>query len=1085
MTNDKKKVSLAIDSTKALIDKSRNRPYLPELYLRLAELYIEKSRIVYFLRKAEVSYSLKSLDHLQSNTLKNQALEIYQRILNDFPDFEDRDKVHFFMAHEYRELAQIDEMVKQYRIIIKTYKKSNYASEAYLLLGDHFFNNGDLDMAQRHYEAVSRYPGSSAESIARYKLGWCYINRADCGKAMGLFEASVTSASTVKSDDVDTYSRVDIKLESLIDMAYCYGEVYKKSTPKETINYFKKFAWSRPVYTTVLEKTANRFLLKKKWSKAAAIYRHLGSVQEDGEKLLEYGENIFEAVRSLGSFQDADKDVALIIKALKKRRYSAHIPTEEKNKTVKKFELYARDMVTHLHQEAKKKKGGKAAQRLAYERAADAYKGYLDFFEETPIHTQMASNHAEALFASGRYLEAGKAYEKVLSSMPENSKKREDKLYGAVLSYYKTLKNKDGLNYFETAYARGGLKSRGGTFIEEYPKSKHTSNVLFNVAWVAYDEGRDDDAIKEFSRFAKRYPDKKDARAAVHLILDIYHKREDYEGLVKYGNDIIKSKVAANRKFRKEIGKIVLAAESKIISSLTVTALNDWDQGRSDISDFVARHESSPLGEQALHALLVTSKEKGDYKSLFEAGNQLVSRYPDSSRAEDGLGVMIDFSLKTAQFRLLASYLESFAKIRPSHANTAGFLHQAGRIRENLGQYDLSNRNYKQALTKKGKAQKEKTLFIMAENAEQTGNLDSAIKILGSSRKGISRIGKAKVSALLSSYYYQKGSLKKANKYRKSARKSYSKKIAKKDEQINRFMARMEFAALEKTTRRYMGINLDKGIDNKIVAAKTKLLEGLEKSYLTVIRYESPKWALASIYQTYKINREFGRFLKDAPLPELTPEQKSQYVAAVNEQANNYLKKAEQYQTAAIDQAHKWEVTDPELINFYIPSSETELVSRGTFFDVADIAEQDDSILYDENNREIYERLIKKPKDLQSLFDLAMAYAANADYRQTILVTRKALDESKGNKTVLRASLYNLLGLSFLYTGDDDLAKDAFRKAIDNDSENVGAKNNLAALLRHYGHEAKAREIIASLPDLRASIDDRGRKTKELYYAEK
>ena len=46
LRQDKKKVEMAIESTKALIDQSRTKPYLPELYLRLAELFIEKSRIV-------------------------------------------------------------------------------------------------------------------------------------------------------------------------------------------------------------------------------------------------------------------------------------------------------------------------------------------------------------------------------------------------------------------------------------------------------------------------------------------------------------------------------------------------------------------------------------------------------------------------------------------------------------------------------------------------------------------------------------------------------------------------------------------------------------------------------------------------------------------------------------------------------------------------------------------------------------------------------------------------------------------------------------------------------------------------------
>ena len=40
----------AIGETDKLIAKSRNAPYLPDLQFRLAELYVEKSRYVYYLQ---------------------------------------------------------------------------------------------------------------------------------------------------------------------------------------------------------------------------------------------------------------------------------------------------------------------------------------------------------------------------------------------------------------------------------------------------------------------------------------------------------------------------------------------------------------------------------------------------------------------------------------------------------------------------------------------------------------------------------------------------------------------------------------------------------------------------------------------------------------------------------------------------------------------------------------------------------------------------------------------------------------------------------------------------------------------------
>ncbi len=393
MTEDKKKVELAIENTKILIDKSRNMPYVPELYLRLAELYIEKARFVFFIRKNMSGTKSKSLDSLETNTLKNHAIETYQKILNDFPDFPELAKVRFFMAHEYRELNQIPEMVKQYRNIIRKHPSSKYVPECLLLLGDHFINEQDIDMALRHYKKVLNYPDSSAIVIARYKLAWGHVNNGDYKKAINLFEKSVKASNSNEELDVDTYKRVDIKLEALVDMAFCYPDAYKKNSPEQAVAYFKKYAWSRQVFTHILEKLAYRYFIKKKYKHAVELYRKLAVLQHDEEKLIEYSKNIFECVRAIGNFKNADQDMVFIVNALKRQKYSSHIEESEKKKNLKEFELYARDIVTHLHKKAKKKKS-----LQFYQETADSYKLYLDFFDNSPVYKDMLINYAEALF---------------------------------------------------------------------------------------------------------------------------------------------------------------------------------------------------------------------------------------------------------------------------------------------------------------------------------------------------------------------------------------------------------------------------------------------------------------------------------------------------------------------------------------------------------------------------------------------------------------------------------------------------------------------------------------------------------------
>ena len=79
-----------------------------------------------------------------------------------------------------------------------------------------------------------------------------------------------------------------------------------------------------------MEKLAYRFFIKKKWTHSAAVYRKVSTLRNDPEVLLEYAARVFECVRAIGSFDNADRDLALIVKALEKQRYASQIPDETK-----------------------------------------------------------------------------------------------------------------------------------------------------------------------------------------------------------------------------------------------------------------------------------------------------------------------------------------------------------------------------------------------------------------------------------------------------------------------------------------------------------------------------------------------------------------------------------------------------------------------------------------------------------------------------------------------------------------------------------------------------------------------------------
>ncbi len=1065
LEQDKRKCDLAIDNTKTLISRSKNRPYLPELYLRLAELYIEKSRLVYFLRKSQYDHGEeRALDQYEANTLKTQAVEIYQRIINQYPDFQYLDKVYFFMAHEFHELGRTDEMIAQYRIILKKFPDSVYAPESQLLLGDYFFNQKqDVDTSTRHYEAVLKYPSSPAVAAARYKLAWCRINQKDFKGAMKLFEDSITSPQAAKELDIDTYRRVDVRLESIVDLAFCYPEVFKKATAEQALAYFSKYAWSRPVYTTVLEKLAYRYYVKKKWSLAAPIYRELALVRQDPEKLLEYAKYIFESVQAMGTYQHAEKDVGIIVRALSSQVYSVRMGTEEKNKLINDYEIFARDIITHLHAKA-----NKTNSRRDFEIAADAYAQYIDFFTESDFVEEMALNYAEALFSAGRYLEAGKQYEKVTPATTMNAKLRKDTLYSSVISYYTALKNKDKLNYYQAAYARDGLRSVGKTFVSEYPDSRYAADVQFNVAWVSHDAGDFELAIKDLAEFVDRYPSHKATPAAVHLVMDAYHLMENYDGMIQYGNTILANAGIHDAKLKGEVAQMVQGAGERVVSSITMAANDDWETTRRELIQVAGQSEKTQMGEQALNALILSSKDKKDLATLFDAGTKLIDLYPNSSNAKDTLGILINTSISIGQLRTLADHLETLCRRYPKDKNCANFLLQAARIREGLGQYVKANQNYRLLLTfpKQSAVSPDEIVFAMVDNMKELDQSASAIQILGSHRNRLSPGAKVRADAQLAVLNMQADRRSQADKYRRRAEKSYRSQLGEEDPILRDLMAEMAYQKVKGSSGPYFKLRLTNQIDNKIVQQKAALLKKLEEDYQHVMTFKSPAWALRACFRANELNAEFADFLQNSPIPkDLTPEQQAQYKDLIRQKAQDYRTKAHQYVKTCVELARKWEICDPTLSGYFYPADNPQggdgvlaSIGGGQASTEIGVHGMEQQIIL-----ALYEKLLETPDDESLQLQLASIYMEKGDYQQAGLVARNALPKLDRGQKQTKAKLLNLVGLSHLYCGKDQLAKETFKRALEADERLASARMNLAGIYRHYGHLEKAADLLKNI----------------------
>jgi tetratricopeptide (TPR) repeat protein len=700
------KTKEAIKVLQSQIEETREAPYLPDLYFRLAELFVELSRYQFYKRRELVSGQAIKIneagDVLES---KQRALDIYAGILKDYPRYRDNDKIHFFMAHEYRELGRNDDMLKQYYIILNEYKESKYRGEAYLLLGDYHFDRRELRESKENYRKVIEMAESNAHNLARYKLAWVYINEDDNKNALDLFEAIAKTGKTsftepekdagptkgkIKGKGAEKeQSGINIIREALIDSVLCFTEVKK---PFEAISFYRNIADSEITYMKVLGRLANRYYIRNQFKDAAEIYREILKINPNMVESRDQVQRLFEYTRKESDISDAQQDIELLVQHMSRYLHAWRVDEKDRLEAYNTFERSARDIATKLHIQARQ-----SNKLVLYHQSTKAYKQYLSLFGDSQFAQEMQKNYAEALYSAGDYVKAGKEYENVVGATPE--KDRQAVLNSAIYAYFEALKNPDKLTRVEVIEARRGFISAGKLFVQTYPNAKETPNLMFSIARSYYDLAEYDDAIKSFAEFIDKNPDHPKMSEAGHLALDSYHFKKDFEGLAKFGKALIAKSSIKDAKFKAEVAEIVQQSEFKAIENValdspTGTKVRGGSSAQNFI-DFAKQYKQSGLGEKALYNAFITAKKESNADLMLRAGSELITQFPQSAYLKEIYPTLGNIALQTGDFEQAAASFEVYAEKFPQDKESGNLLYNAATIRRLLTNYDRSVSNFK------------------------------------------------------------------------------------------------------------------------------------------------------------------------------------------------------------------------------------------------------------------------------------------------------------------------------------------------------------------------------------------------------
>jgi len=649
-------------------------PRKADVMFQLAELYWEKSKYLYFKEMHKYNQDVedcqkKSKDYRkcedlkintrQSELYRKQALDIYQKIIKEYPDYPRKDEVLFVLGYNLYEMGKKTDGIKFYWDLIKQFPKSKFAPDAYLALGEHFFNNNEVFKAVQAYQKALGYQDQKIYVFALYKLAWCDFNLGEYDKGIEKLKQVVEIA------EGEERSKIQLKREALNDLSLFFAYV---DAVDEARDYFERAAGKSAVRELV-KRLARIYEEQGKNDQAVKTFRMLINEFPNDPDAPSFQSSIIHAFKRVGQKDQVQKEIRRLVDLYRPKSPWAQANAGNEKAIVAAYELTEnalRDIVQEYHQEAQKTKDART-----YRLARDIYKEYLGNFPDAEHAYRLRFFYAEILYALEEYEKAAEQY----SAVVDKNKKgefSEKSAYNAVLALQRLVeaeakgqavrekadrekidekKQKEGIKQTvnlgqmklqegkkydkkEIPSTEKKLATACDRFTEFYPKNAEFFAVKFKTAHIYYKYNHFDEASKRFGEFIDRYPENKYSQYAADLILDSYNIKEDWKNVHYWAKRFTEIKKLAsqpdenNKKqtFLVHLNEVVEGARFKIAMDVM-----DKEQKKEDAAvafrAFVADFPESKHGLKALYNAMVLFSDVMKLDKAIETGSLILAKY--------------------------------------------------------------------------------------------------------------------------------------------------------------------------------------------------------------------------------------------------------------------------------------------------------------------------------------------------------------------------------------------------------------------------------------------------------------------------
>ncbi len=435
------------------------------------------------------------------NANARQAVELYKKLLKEYPFYDRNDQVLYQLSRAYEELGEVENAMNVMNQFIASYPESRYLDEIQFRRAEFYFTRKKYLDAEDAYKAiVTMGPTSYYYELALYKLGWTFYKQQLYEEALGYYIALLDYKVSIGYDFSKQIDPIESKrvedIFRVISLSFS-----NLGGADVTVDFFRRVG-SRGYEDKVYSNLGEFYLSKRRYADAAGAYNAF----IDNHPYHELSPHF--AMRTIDIYKQG-RFAQLVIEAKKNfaktyavnSTYWQHFDFNSRTDVVDFLKGNLKDLANHYHALFQDKRFAKE-KSTHYAQALVWYKTYLDSFpqeEESPgIHYQMA----DLMLENKDFGQAAVAYEYTSYNYPGHEQSSAAG-YAAVYAYREQLKVVD-------EFARKNIKQEvirtSLKFADSYPNHKKVTLVLGAAADDLYGMKNFELAVKTARQLIDSYP---------------------------------------------------------------------------------------------------------------------------------------------------------------------------------------------------------------------------------------------------------------------------------------------------------------------------------------------------------------------------------------------------------------------------------------------------------------------------------------------------------------------------------------------------------------------------------------------------